>query len=203
MASIFNLPDNADDVEEKLDLDDLYERKRQADLNNLELFNKILGKIHQKIKKTSTLFKDQTFCWYVIPEVMIGVPKYDQGQCIGYVVEKLRENGFNLRYFHPSTILISWGHWIPGYVRDEIKKKMNKNIDGYGNIVEDKPEKTGNNDVDNMFKLNESREKAETTKFRSTDSYRPSGKFIYNMDFLVMKSNSLLFSYQTLTPIFF
>ena len=34
-----------------------------------------------------------------------------------------------------------------------------------------------------MFKLNESREKAETTKFRSTDSYRPSGKFIYNMDF--------------------
>ena len=114
---------------------------------------------------------------------MIGVPKYDQGQCIGYVVEKLRENGFNLRYFHPNTILISWGHWIPSYVRDEIKKKMNKNIDGYGNIVEEKSQKTGNSDIDNMFKLNESRDKAENTKFRSTDSYRPSGKFIYNMDF--------------------
>ena len=62
MTSIFNLPDNSDDVEEKLDLDDLYERKRQADLSNLNLFNKILGKIHQKIKKTSILFKDQTFC---------------------------------------------------------------------------------------------------------------------------------------------
>ena len=99
MASIFNLPESAEDVEEKLDLDDLYERKRQADLNNLELFNKILGKIHQKIKKTSTLFKDQTFCWYVVPEVMIGVPKYDQGQCIGYVVEKLRENGLILNIF--------------------------------------------------------------------------------------------------------
>ena len=183
MANIFNLPDIADDVEEKLDLDDLYERKRQADLSNLELFNKMLGKIHQKIKKTSVLFKDQTYCWFVIPEVMIGVPKYDQGQCIGYVVEKLRENGFNLRYFHPNTILISWGHWIPSYVRDEIKKKMNKNIDGYGNIVEEKSQKTGNSNIDNMFKLNESREKAENTKFRSTDSYRPSGKFIYNMDF--------------------
>jgi hypothetical protein len=183
MTSIFNLPDNIDNVEEKLDLDDLYERKKQADLSNLELFNKILSKIHQKIKKTSTLFKDQTFCWYVIPEVMIGVPKYDQGQCIGYVVEKLRENGFNIRYFHPNTVLISWGHWIPSYVRDEIKKKLNKKIDGYGNIVEDKPEKTGNSDVDNMFKLNESREKAENTKFRSVDTYRPSGKFIYNMDF--------------------
>ena len=51
MANIFNLPDTADDVEEKLDLDDLYERKRQADLSNLELFNKMLGKIHQKIKR--------------------------------------------------------------------------------------------------------------------------------------------------------
>ena len=90
---------------------------------------------------------------------MIGVPKYDQGQCIGYVVEKLRENGFNLRYFHPNTILISWGHWIPSCIRDEIKKKMNKNIDGYGNIVEEKSQKTGNSDIDNMFKLNESREK--------------------------------------------
>ena len=44
---------------------------------------------------------------------------------------------------------------------------MNKKIDGYGNVVEDKPEKTGNNDVDNMFKLNESREKAEGEQMNS------------------------------------
>ena len=154
-----------------------------------------MEKYIKKLKRHQHYSKTRHSAGNVVPEVMIGVPKYDQGQCIGYVVEKLRENGFNLKYFHPSTILISWGHWIPAYVRDEIKKEVKKNIDGYGNIVEDKPEKTGNSDVDNMFKLNESREKAEIIKFRSTDSYRPSGKFIYNMDFLVMKSNSLLFSY--------
>ena len=187
MTNIFTLTDNIDDIQEKIDLDDLYEKKRQQDLNNLELFNKILNKIHQKIKKTSTLFKDVQHCWFVIPEVMLGIPKYDQGQCIGYIVEKLRENGFNIRYFHPNTILISWNHWIPSYVRTEIKKKTNKNIDGYGNIIEDKKDKNEHDDEDkNIFdlKTNKSNDKqSKNLQYKSTDSYKPSGKFIYNSDY--------------------
>ena len=187
MTNIFTLTDNIDDIQEKIDLDDLYEKKRQQDLNNLELFNKILNKIHQKIKKTSTLFKDIQHCWFVIPEVMLGIPKYDQGQCIGYIVEKLRENGFNIRYFHPNTILISWNHWIPSYVRTEIKKKTNKNIDGYGNIIEDKKDENEHDDEDkNIFdlKTNKSNDKqSKNLQYKSTDSYKPSGKFIYNSDY--------------------
>lgn len=187
MTNIFTLTDNIDDIQEKIDLDDLYEKKRQQDLNNLELFNKILNKIHQKIKKTSTLFKDVQHCWFVIPEVMLGIPKYDQGQCIGYIVEKLRENGFNIRYFHPNTILISWNHWIPSYVRTEIKKKTNKNIDGYGNIIEDKKDENEHDYEDkNIFdlKTNKSNDKqSKNLQYKSTDSYKPSGKFIYNSDY--------------------
>ena len=37
MASIFNLPDNAEDVEEKLDLDDLYERKTTSRFKQLRI----------------------------------------------------------------------------------------------------------------------------------------------------------------------
>ena len=187
MTNIFTLTDNIDEIQEKIDLDDLYEKKRQQDLNNLELFNKILNKIHQKIKKTSTLFKDVQHCWFVIPEVMLGIPKYDQGQCIGYIVEKLRENGFNIRYFHPNTILISWNNWIPSYVRTEIKKKTNKNIDGYGNIIEDKKDENEHDDEDkNIFdlKTNKSNDKqSKNLQYKSTDSYKPSGKFIYNSDY--------------------
>lgn len=193
MTNIFTLTDNIDDIQEKIDLDDLYEKKRRQDLNNLELFNKILNKIHQKIKKTSTLFKDIQHCWFVIPEVMLGIPKYDQGQCIGYVVEKLRENGFNIRYFHPNTILISWNHWIPSYVRTEIKKKTNKNIDGYGNIIENnKQDSETNDDEKNIFDLksNKSNEKTDKNQeYKSTDSYKPSGKFIYNSDYFKLNHN--------------
>jgi hypothetical protein len=53
-------------------------------------------------------------------------------------VDKLQSNGFYVKYTHPNLLLISWKHWIPGYVRSEIKKKMNVSIDGYGNVIEDK-----------------------------------------------------------------
>ena len=39
MSSIFTL-DNIEDFSEKINIDDLYEKKRQHDLMKLELFNK-------------------------------------------------------------------------------------------------------------------------------------------------------------------
>ena len=41
MSNIFTL-ENIEDFSEKINLDELYEKKRQSDLNKLALFNKIL-----------------------------------------------------------------------------------------------------------------------------------------------------------------
>jgi hypothetical protein len=38
-------------------------------------------------------------------------------------MDKLKTNGFNVRYIHPNLLFISWTHWIPGYIRTEFKKK--------------------------------------------------------------------------------
>ena len=54
---------------------------------------------------------------------MIGIPKFDHGACVAYIISKLRENGFNVRYTHPNLLFISWNHWLPSYVRNELKKK--------------------------------------------------------------------------------
>ena len=208
MTNIFTLNDNVDELNEKMNLDDLYERKRQSDLKNLELFNKLLNRVHTKIRQTTNLNKDATNCWYIIPEVMIGIPKYDQGECIGYIIEKLRDNGFNLRYFHPSTILISWNHWIPTYVRDAIKKKTNKNIDGLGNIIIDerktpemfidnKPTPVNNiySDFNGLLPNQKTDSKSPVVKpepknkvsYKSIDSYKPTGSFVFNQDFFNKK----------------
>jgi len=121
MSSIFTL-ENIADFSEKLNIDELYEKKRQYDLNKLALFNKILNRIHVRIKTVSRQRKDENFCWYVVPELIIGVPKYDQAACIAYLMDKLKENGFNIKYIHPNTLFISWIHWVPSYVRTELKK---------------------------------------------------------------------------------
>ena len=184
-TTIFNLKDTGDtDLSDKIDIDDLYEKKRQADENNMELFNRILNRIHTKIKKASVIDKNATSVWYTIPEYIIGIPKYDIGVCIGYIVEKLRDNGFNVRYFHPNTLLISWDHWVPSYVRDQVKKKLNKKIDGLGNIIHEEKEDdpTGLFPKYNNQNTNKSNN-SSNTPFKSTDSYKPTGKFIYNTDY--------------------
>ena len=142
MSNIFTL-ENVEDFSEKISIDDLYEKKRQYDLNKLALFNKILNRIHVKIKTTSRQKMDEQFCWFVVPEMIIGVPRYDQGACIAYIIDKLKENGFNVRYIHPNTLFISWLHWVPSYVRTELKKKTGIVINEYGEKVGQEDENNG------------------------------------------------------------
>ena len=52
MSTIFTLDTN-DDFSEKLNIDDLYETKKQRDLDQLDLYNKILNRAHIRIKTTS------------------------------------------------------------------------------------------------------------------------------------------------------
>ena len=52
MTHIFNL-ENFDDFSERINMDELYEKKKQHDLDQLTLYNKILNRIHVKIKTTS------------------------------------------------------------------------------------------------------------------------------------------------------
>ena len=52
MANIFTL-ENFSEFSEKINIDELYEKKRQYDLNKLELFRKILNRVHVRIKTTA------------------------------------------------------------------------------------------------------------------------------------------------------
>jgi len=181
MANIFTL-DKIDDFTEQINIDELYEYKKNNDLNKLALFQKILNRVHVRIKTTSRQKKNENFCWYIIPEIMIGVPKYDQGECIAYIMDKLKENGFLVRYFHPNTVLISWQHWVPSYVRDEIKKKTGLVINEYGE--KQSAEETQNPDkqivsVQNNIVLNTKENVNKPSKqFTPIQSYKPSGNLI-------------------------
>jgi len=189
MSSIFTL-ENVDDFSEKLNMDDLYEKKRQYDLNKLALFNKILNRVHVRIKTTSRQKIDEQFCWFIVPEIILGVPKYDQAACIAYLMDKLKTNGFNIKYIHPNTLFISWMHWVPSYVRTELKKKTGIEINEYGEKVIDSEEAEGQlyepknpndyilnlKEFDNASIPNEQKKK----NYTPIKSYKPSGNLIYD-----------------------
>ena len=192
MANIFTL-ENVTDFSEKLNIDELYEKKRQYDLTQLALFNKILNRIHVRIKTVSRQSKDEQFCWFVVPEMIIGVPKYDQAACIAYLIDKLKTNGFNVRYTHPNALFISWLHWVPSYVRTELKKKTGIVINEYGQPVEETGEdnhkltiesKDPNDFMLNM-KGNDPNQKGKPKKeYTPIKSYKPSGNLVYDVDLL-------------------
>ena len=192
MANIFTL-ENVEDFSEKLNIDELYEKKRQQDLNKLALFNKILNRIHVKIKTISRQKIDEQFCWFLVPEIIIGVPKYDQGACIAYLIDKLKLNGFNFRYIHPNMLFISWLHWVPSYVRTELKKKTGINVDEYGNKIEELDEEnseqkmiTGADPNDYMLnnKTQDSKLKQQKKEYTPIKSYKPLGNLVYDDEVL-------------------
>jgi Family of unknown function (DUF5759) len=198
MANIFTL-ENVENFSEKLNIDELYEKKRQYDLSKLALFNKILNRIHVRIKTTSRQKIDEQFCWYVVPEIMIGVPKYDQGACIAYLMDRLKDNGFNVKYIHPNTLFISWLHWVPSYVRTELKKKTGITINEYGQQIIDKKDDNDNNEYqikepnDYLININkgEEKQKQQNKNYTPIKSYKPSGNLVYNDELLNKIENKL------------
>jgi len=201
MSSIFTL-DNIEDFSEKINIDELYEKKRQHDLMKLELFNKMLNNVHKRIKLTSRQKIDNQMCWYLVPETILGVPKYDQGACIAFLMDKLKTNGFNVRYIHPNLLFISWMHWVPGYIRTEFKKKTGFTINEYGQKVEEKDDDKNDNMIednpsnpnDYLLKQNDPNQKGKQQKKEYTPikSYKPSGNLVYDDDILNRIENKFL-----------
>jgi hypothetical protein len=191
MANIFTI-ENVQDFSEKLNIDELYEKKRQHDLNQLNLFNKLLNRIHVRIKTISKQRMNEQFCWYVVPEIIIGVPKYDQAACIAYIMDKLQQNGFNVRYIHPNTLFISWNHWIPSYVRSELKKKTGIIVNEYGVKVDEdaddnKQLTNPSNPNDYMFnskQQGQDQKQKPKREYLSVKTYKPTGNLIYDDDLL-------------------
>jgi hypothetical protein len=191
MSNIFTL-ENVEDFSEKINIDELYEKKKQQDLNKLALFNKLLNRAHVKIKNVSRQKADEQFCWFLVPETILGVPKYDQGACIAYLMNKLKESSFNVRYIHPNLLFISWLHWVPSYVRNEIKKKTGIKINEYGEKVED-PDEDGivkmitdepTDPNEYLLKQNDNSEgkkgKLQKKEYTPIKSYKPSGNLVYD-----------------------
>ena len=149
MASIFDFNDD-NPIDDEINMDELYEKKRHKDEEKLNTYRKMLNRIHNKIKITARQNNTTQCCWYSIPEIILGIPHYSQPDCIAYVANALKTNGFNVQYTHPNLLFVSWNHWVPTYVREQIKERTGVQLDGNGVILNrPKPpqQKPNNNDT--------------------------------------------------------
>ncbi len=178
MTHIIN-PDEEEGMD-KINIDELFEKNHQKDLRQLSLFKKILNRIHKRITVTSNNKKEK-HVWFTVPEFIFGEPLYDKGDCIGFLVVKLEQNGFNVRYIHPCTLFISWDNWIPSYVRHQYKKQTGNTIDEKGNVISSKDEVEDENENTKIFNTGQEFKKKEKD-YNEINNYKPSGNLLYNKD---------------------
>jgi hypothetical protein len=81
------------------------QQKIRKDKINM-IFNKIHLKIESRIIKASSTNYYET--WYLIPEFILGIPKYSLQECINHINEKLNKDGFKTQLFEPNLLYIKW-----------------------------------------------------------------------------------------------
>ena len=86
------------------------------------------------------------YCFYQVPEFIIGLPLYDVKELRNYIINSLKNNGFELLYIEPNWLFIYWNI------------KESKNLTKHTNI----------------------KKEINNHKYISTDTYKPSGNFIYD-----------------------
>jgi hypothetical protein len=182
---------------EKINIDELYEKNHRRDLKQLSVFNKLLGRIHKRINIIGKTKSNDKHIWFTVPEYIFGEPIYDKSECIAYLVTKLEDNGFHVRYMHPNTLFVSWMHWVPSYVRNEIKKKTGNVVDQYGNLVK-KGENADEEENINSKLFNDKSGggtlQKEQKQYTPIDQYKPSGNLVYKPEHFQKIEKKVTFS---------
>jgi hypothetical protein len=121
----------------KLDPSTLYNEQEKRDALKLKTYNNILESAHNKIRVFSRMPNNDKTLLFVVPEFVIGVPRFNTRDCILYLVWNLRNSHFDVQYYHPNLLHISWKRHDDQYreQRNPIVQTMRNALD---NTVKDR-----------------------------------------------------------------
>jgi len=165
------------ETQEQIDINELYEKDNKRNQRLLACFNKILNRVHKRIQNVSRTKYSDKYIFFSVPEFMLGEPCYDKGHCIAYLFSQLQKNKFNVKYIHPNILFVSWQNFVPLYIREEVKRKTGVILDDLGNILNDP-----NTNILPQEEPVVDKKAERNNRYKSTDNYRPTGKFVYNSD---------------------
>ena len=97
----------------------LFESQSRLDAMRLQIYNRLLTAVHQKIKAHSALPNSTQMTSFDFPDWYPGCPRFDVKDCILYVAWNLRHSGFKVLYISPDRLLISWKEQSIQYYQEE------------------------------------------------------------------------------------
>ena len=91
-----------------LNIYSLPKKKSLKEETRLKIYEKVLKQCHHRIKTASNNSEEYTF--YTIPNLIVGMPKFDTLSCSDYIMTKLSANGFKVLNLSTNFIFITWTH---------------------------------------------------------------------------------------------
>jgi hypothetical protein len=89
-----------------LNANDLFEKNKKLNEKIFNTFKQILKKCNTLIKYANQ--KKESDIIFDVPKMMLGYPSYDFDECLCYLILKLRNNNFFVKYIYPNQLYISW-----------------------------------------------------------------------------------------------
>lgn len=92
----------------QINMDDLLAARRKTMRRKHSVYKRVLQLCHRRIRFNARRRPDCTWCVYQIPSFVPGLPRYNLDGCMRYCLSKLKQNGFDITYVPPQTLVISW-----------------------------------------------------------------------------------------------
>jgi len=111
----------------QLNIKELYSTINNKNIKRLEIYDTILQKCHHRIKYNSTL--ERTYCFFQVPEFIIGVPIFDINELRTYIMNSLKKDNFEYIYVEPNWLFIYWSNKSSkSLINNPVEIKNIKNI---------------------------------------------------------------------------
>jgi hypothetical protein len=169
-----------------------------------KIFENILEMCYQKILNTNKKSDDYN-CTFVVPNVVFGLPLYNVGDCITFIMDRLVEKGFEIYFALPTTIHISWKPTDYNqniYNTNSNHSNQSNQLEYYNTlqnqnklIVKYNGSNTGLNDKlykkENKFQNNNTSTQLKNSNYKPIEEYKEYSNTIYDLDELDLFQNKV------------
>lgn len=104
----------------QLTLAELYNVQKAKQTARHISFDRVIELCHRRIRTVASYSGMNTF--FEIPGMIVGYPLFNIRECMGYLVEALRKNGFLVQILPPPHYAVVYISWDPNEVRPPVKK---------------------------------------------------------------------------------
>ncbi|NBR15199.1 MAG: hypothetical protein EBU01_11585 [Crocinitomicaceae bacterium] len=163
---------------ERVDIEALFEKEKKRNEEKIKIFNGILNKIYSKIKEQSKIGNSRCI-QFALPSSQFNNVK-DVNDCKLYIQKDLTENKFTIRWKSPIVAIISWGEYVPQYMRDFFYQTQGIKMNERGEILPTDEEIKREEERKEMEELAMQGIKKKENKFKPVEQYVPTGVFYSN-----------------------